>query len=111
VSDTATDIDWPLVLDWIEALESGEYEQCRNALRKGEAYCAIGVVVDLADPDGWNLSAVAGSDCCWQDARPVVCRLGLPTGGWDQVLTLNDHHGYSLPEIAAVLRKWYGLAD
>lgn len=32
---------------WIEALTSGEYEQGRNALRKGDAYCCLGVLCDL----------------------------------------------------------------
>lgn len=34
------------------ALESGEYAQGRKALRLGETYCCLGVMVDLAIRDG-----------------------------------------------------------
>lgn len=34
---------------WVNALRSGEYEQARGALhRKGEGYCCLGVLCDLA---------------------------------------------------------------
>jgi hypothetical protein len=35
------------------ALESGEYEQERNALRRGDRYCCLGVACHLVDPSRW----------------------------------------------------------
>lgn len=32
---------------WVDALRSGEYQQCTEALRKGDAFCCLGVACDL----------------------------------------------------------------
>lgn len=32
---------------WVDALRSGEYEQCEGALRRGDKYCCLGVACDL----------------------------------------------------------------
>ncbi len=32
---------------WLEALRSGEYQQGRRQLRKGDTYCCLGVLCDL----------------------------------------------------------------
>ncbi len=41
---------------WIEALKSGEYKQCQEKLRakSGRRYCCLGVLADIADPEGWE---------------------------------------------------------
>ena len=33
---------------WLEALESGEYKQCKGMYRAGEYRCALGVLLDVA---------------------------------------------------------------
>ncbi len=33
---------------WIEALESGDYKQCKHRLRVGDEYCCLGVLCELA---------------------------------------------------------------
>lgn len=35
-------------MEWIEALESGRYKQCRTYLREGNCFCALGVLLDIA---------------------------------------------------------------
>lgn len=37
---------------WIAALRSGKYKQGAHALRKGDKYCCLGVLCDLAAKDG-----------------------------------------------------------
>jgi hypothetical protein len=37
-----------IVKRWVKALESGEYEQNKGALRKGNRFCCLGVLCDLA---------------------------------------------------------------
>lgn len=34
--------------EWVEALRSGEYEQGKDTLRKGDKFCCLGVLCDLA---------------------------------------------------------------
>jgi hypothetical protein len=41
-------IDDGLTLAWIDALESGDYQQGRGALKDGATYCALGVLADVA---------------------------------------------------------------
>lgn len=38
---------------WVKALRSGRYEQWRGQLRRGEMFCAIGVLCDAVKPEGW----------------------------------------------------------
>jgi hypothetical protein len=38
---------------WVDALRSGKYAQGRNALRKRNRYCCLGVLCDLTDGDQW----------------------------------------------------------
>lgn len=37
---------------WISALRSGKYRQGRGALRRGDKYCCLGVLCELAIQDG-----------------------------------------------------------
>ena len=37
---------------WLDALRSGEYEQCKGKLHDGEGFCCLGVLYDVA-VDGW----------------------------------------------------------
>jgi len=86
---------------WVEALRSGEYEQGRNWLRRGDRYCCLGVACDIA-ADDLGLERTSNG---WRGGRaylpPVVQRwLGLatrmgefiePETGWQgSLVVLND---------------------
>jgi hypothetical protein len=48
---------------WLEALRSGKYAQGAGSLRStspsgNNAYCCLGVLCDLRDPNGWRSSDV-----------------------------------------------------
>lgn len=46
---------------WLEALRSEKYSQGRNLLRQeGNAFCCLGVLCDLVDPDGWRFEEGLG---------------------------------------------------
>lgn len=48
-------MDQELKEKWVDALRSGRYEQGQGLLRTtGDRYCCLGVLVDIADPDGWE---------------------------------------------------------
>jgi hypothetical protein len=39
---------------WVEALRSGRYQQGTGLLRKDDAYCCLGVLCDLVEPENWE---------------------------------------------------------
>ena len=43
-----------LYLAWIDALESGDYIHTRYHLRNGNAFCCLGVICNLVNPDSWT---------------------------------------------------------
>jgi hypothetical protein len=45
---------------WVEALSSGKYKQGRDALRRKDAFCCLGVLCDLASQDGTGKWGKAG---------------------------------------------------
>jgi hypothetical protein len=38
---------------WIDTLRSGKYQQGRHQLRRDDAYCCLGVLCDMYDPNQW----------------------------------------------------------
>jgi hypothetical protein len=46
-------MDSDLKKRWVEALRSGKYKQGRHDLRFRDAFCCLGVLLDLNDPEGW----------------------------------------------------------
>ena len=55
---------------WIAALRNGEYKQTRDTLRRGDSFCCLGVLCDLARKDGgpeWD----AGSYMDNEDSLPA----------------------------------------
>lgn len=56
----------PLIDRWIEALESGEYPQCKGGLHKDNGYCCLGVLVELEyGPDVWRAHVEALGQICY----------------------------------------------
>jgi hypothetical protein len=39
---------------WIKALRSGKYKQGRSALKEGNKWCCLGVMIDVLEPKGWR---------------------------------------------------------
>lgn len=80
---------------WVAALRSGRYAQGHHALRRDEAHCCLGVLCDVADPEGWGCVerdggrfAHRGETCV---PRPALQdALGLNAGLVDKLINLND---------------------
>ena len=116
------------LLEWVEALESGQYEQAREALvRKYREednedgyvvldkpqYCCLGVACALAESDGvahdWVNKETEGDYLpeevmSWlgiSSMDPVVD--GHPLSHW------NDKEKYSFKQIARLIREKYNL--
>lgn len=69
---------------WIKALRSGTYKQGRNQLRKGDAYCCLGVLCDVTTGT-FNYSQF---------------RRHFASDFEDQLVGMNDTQGKSFGEIA-----------
>jgi hypothetical protein len=40
--------------EWVAALEAADRQQARGSYRQGEAFCCLGVGLDLIDPHAWE---------------------------------------------------------
>lgn len=100
---------------WIKALRSGEYQQCKKRLRKGDSFCCLGVACDLYIKAGNLLDAVdLGHEWIYGMSAiilPGVVQqwLGLnnPLGGYarDKALTGRNDEGMSFSEIADIIEN------
>lgn len=60
----------PNQLKWVEALESGEWKQCRALLQNGDRYCCLGVASVLAGARIKNGQELASPDVVdWLNIR------------------------------------------
>lgn len=91
---------------WVEALESGEYEQGTAQLRTtNNKWCCIGVWCNIIDPTAWQ------RDNCgewrWHGDRsyaPQTSAKGLSSQDQSNLASLNDR-GQSFRAIASVIRQ------
>lgn len=101
---------------WIEALESGKYEQCTGGLRSenGKQYCCLGVACDISNlgefemPQGVSYYMPVNGDRGNKHIPEVVSNY-YPDFNPYQLVLMNDAKGKSFKEIAAYLRECFGL--
>ena len=103
-------------LEWIEALESGKYKQCRHVLYdpKTDGFCCLGVACKLngvaLEDDRYRSGFADQNLSAFPETEDVMNKLHLRDangrGGLDQdsLTSLNDYDGVSFPSIAARLR-------
>lgn len=100
--------------EWLARLESGLYTQCTGVLHRGAAFCALGVLADVAVEDGlaqwqattgggWVLRIDGQSHLTSCPAR-LLDLAGIPAQLAGRVAVRNDHMRQTLPEIAAFIR-------
>jgi hypothetical protein len=88
---------------WVEALRSKKYKQGRRYLRSStDAFCCLGVLYDILEPDGWvktngPYKIKDGYSACLS-AR-VSDMVGL-TGDNESCLSVKNDNGISFEEIA-----------
>jgi hypothetical protein len=115
-------MDKKIVLEWVEALESGEYHQAMNRLHSDGGFCCLGVAVDIAMDDWWVLDddgrgyRMESKDGCLEPYyegryamntrldQPMLDLLGLDVAQEAGLMALNDH-GRDFAEIAAYIRR------
>lgn len=108
---------------WIEALESGQYKQGKHSLRDLEDnYCCMGVACNLfkLPNQEWIKEVRAYAlytktdtgeyDYMSRGTMPdVICALLDPAINMGELVSMNDLDGRNFLEIAAWLRKEYGI--
>lgn len=109
-------MDSTLKAKWLEALRSGKYKQGNGYLRKGDEYCCLGVLAEVAGADcrkrsiiedlytynflslGGNDGAVALLDPDYQE------KIGLSVDASGRAICMNDK-GESFDKIADYLEE------
>ena len=118
MSQQEREVDAARVL-WIEALESGDYEQTRGVLRSqdGEntdcpwSYCCLGVMCDLYDSLKWESDTMARSIYGGSSEFPpkhVLDAHGLTLYDAEDLAVMNDD-GESFESIARHLRQLFDI--
>ena len=104
-----------LVKQWIAALRSGEYAQCKGTLnRAGEGFCCLGVLCDIAPEVGCEPSE-AGMISAFFTTENVNYHGSLPSEfrSWigislrmaSRLIDMNDTKGRSFAEIADYIER------
>ncbi len=93
---------------WAAALESGEYTQARERLRRyGKQMCCLGVLCDLYDPEGWRIVDSGTWVFIDEEKMPpeeVLERVGLSFEEAEELAGYNDN-GESFKTIAQHVRS------
>jgi len=116
-------IDRALMLRWIDALRSGKYNQTRGFLRTPEGFDAMGVLLDIIDPEGWgepftpaenwaNGKAyipykLDGNLYTFQLPYAVADDLGFYDSDMFKLIDFNDKRCWDFEQIADYLERMY----
>ena len=92
---------------WIDALRSGKYKQCKGRLRRGNRFCASGVLCDIHAKEFDCMTA-------WKDDRYFGNDVSIPFTVIDwiekrgiliDIITMNDFGGMNFNQIADEIEK------
>lgn len=96
--------------EWVKALRSGEYSQCKNYLKAGDYYCCLGVLCELQGFNGLVNKVLTGVEA---DSVGLAGNSGeLPRlvkykeNYYWTLAQLNDA-GMSFEEIADVIEEYF----
>lgn len=96
------------MLQWADALESGEYEQTKYCLRNGTGYCCLGVACDISGVHVWNKEhnlILSGAVTDWLDVYgfdPPILESSFFTLRFS---ALNDMYDCTFEDIAYLIRE------
>lgn len=114
------------IRQWVEALESGQYAQTYGRLRKGDAYCCLGVACEVTGGSRWDDHVGGYSYGPNEDASstmlPRFVRDWLGVEDTDPIFItddgvrhtatyINDDLMLSFKQIAECIRRTYGLEE
>ena len=111
-----------LMLEWIKALRSGDYQQTTGFLHTTEGLDALGVLCDVVDPNGWAIDkpyGVKGRDVTYYEflykgktstytlPDPLIVDLGVEDNFGYYMVELNDKKCLDFNQIADILERNY----
>lgn len=111
------------MLKFVQALESGEYSQCKESLRStvedNHSYCCLGVATELAEKSGVKLptdtwityTTLPAHVQDWLGIDEDNPLLSQDTGEVISAITMNDNLNKSFPLIALAFRFTYLEGD
>lgn len=92
---------------WLEALRSGEYEQGKGELRRGDTYCCLGVLCNISQLGRWNPYDSGAYSFNVDSNLPAFGMLPKSISVWSELFVDNQNRlgqmndgGASFPEIA-----------
>lgn len=104
---------------WVEALRSKKYQQTRSSLREGDCFCALGVLCDILDPEGWQFlegdrssywvhgpEQLGNLSFLWPGLK-VEEKSGISPAELSWVQRMNDIYGWSFDVIADEIEKHF----
>lgn len=98
-----------LLQRWLTALRSGKYSQAREALKKGDSFCCLGVLCDVANPTAWVEDYWESGDMQSEgnDRPPIelIEQVGLRDGDMEVLIELNDGDREDFAHIADIIEE------
>ena len=91
--------------DWLDALRGHGYDQGFGGIRTSHfEFCAIGVALDLIDPQGWRVEEGAytwqGLECLDPPYEILAEHFGLDCDAADEIVDMNDEWRRPFAKIA-----------
>ncbi len=111
-------------MKWIDALESGEYKQCKGMLKEGTGFCCLGVACEIDDAVEWSevhkryifdgeseftelpeeYNKQLGLTSSFGESQGCILYKGEEVIEAESLLNLNDQEGFTFKQIARILR-------
>ena len=91
---------------WVAALRSGDYEQGRGSLQRGDKYCCLGVACVVAEINGVSVTKFEGEidgGGLWSQ-KAVKDWVGL-SDKEGRLISANDRDEWSFAEIADLIES------
>ena len=96
---------------WIKALRSGKYQQARESLRFGDAYCCLGVLCKVVEPHGrWKRISHGGYQFKGEYSYPpkdIAKKVGMRQTSFLELGRLNDFDNLTFEQIAKYIQRHY----
>jgi hypothetical protein len=98
--------------DWLTALRSGEYQQTKGTLKRGDSYCCLGVLCEVLPDVSWSRNdarpaMVIGGMAYSSTSIPPVLRerIGLEETEMTYLIRMNDSYGAPFDGIADYIER------
>lgn len=97
-----TGMDAALKAQWVEALRNEKYAQGSGFLKKGSAFCCLGVLCDIQNGEWASIERQLGG--LYTERLPKHLNAGLTNDQCAELAQMNDN-GARFPEIADHIEK------